>query len=145
MTTPEIDTGFGDDAVKELSYNFDKWLPEGERTGRHVIPEPSTDQISDFWTAYFKTLDGIRRERGEEAPKNPDGTDAEETPDERDDRIARNIALGQQAAMKANEERKVILAELCSNTPDRETLDKLPHRVIRAFEAYIVGAFSPEA
>jgi hypothetical protein len=131
-------------SVSELAYNFDKWLdhrPELKR-GRQVIPEPSSDAVTEFLRGWVESFDrALNHVERAQPPK-----DREETREERDDRVSRNMAAEQAAAQELRAERVTLIATLCSKSPDAETLEALPHRVFTAFSAYLQSKLAdPEA
>lgn len=92
--------------------------------GSGTIPEPTSDQIVQFFEEYGANLRQIAAE----------GETEEETTE---DRVAK--------ANARNARTKEIFARLCSDTPSKDDFDKLPHRVMVAFVAWMMGQLRPEA
>lgn len=139
-------TSFGDEfsSIPEIAYNFDKWLPEDQRKGRQVVPEPSTEQVVTFWNdwnaAYQRAREAAMRATAEFGTP-PEG----ETTEQREDRMLAEEAAAQGAAAKLMEDRIAIVSAACSGTPSEDELKALPFRVRRGFEAYLAGKLGPEA
>jgi len=130
-------TTFDNTALDELAYNFDSWLehrPELKK-GRQVIPEPSGDSVTDFLRGWAEVTN--RALNGVDYRKAPE--DREESKEERDERVSENLAREGAALNDLRTERMVLVAQLCQDTPDFETLQALPHRVFGAFTGYLRG------
>lgn len=109
-------------AVEALEYDFSAYSG-----GEGVIPEPSTAQVDEF----FKTLKDLY------SHINPDSDDKEA--------IEALKAMGEDEANRIGDRLKDSLAALCSNSPSREDLDRLPFRVFSAFSGWLAGSLRPEA
>jgi len=133
---------FGAANVPAIKFNFDTWL--GTKSGDIVVPEPSTEQVVRFWSEWQASLSRARAATAEmerELPKPPEN----ETADQRDERIMAEEAAGQLITAKFMDERRALLAAVCSDVPNVDTLVSLPFRVQRAFEGYVAAKLSPEA
>lgn len=124
------------DAVPELSYLFpEKFGGDGQK---HEIPEPSSEQCTQFWADLrLLYLDaGLAA-----APASIDG----EKPEERDARLRKDLLDGLHRSTETLARRREIIAALCSGTPSLTELEALPHRILNAFESYMMAAINPNA
>jgi hypothetical protein len=136
------DTTFGASDVPVLAYNFDQWL--SPHKGRVVIPEPSSEAVTEYLSGFVAALDrAFNTFKPEAEPKEGD-EGYPETVEARDDRIARNLAGEALQSAKLREERCRLIAKLCQDTPSEADLLALPHRVGRAFESYLQRMLNPE-
>jgi hypothetical protein len=136
MTAPNDVAGFNaETAVSELSY----LIPErfGGDGQKHLIPEPSSEQVAQFWFDYRNVALAQLKARTT-APE-------DETDEQRDARLETEIMQGHHQSLETLAARIKIVAALCSDCPSAEELGNLPHRVMNAFEAYLIGAISPQA
>jgi hypothetical protein len=132
------------DATQFKKQNGLDWTfrPFVEASG--VTPEPTSDQITDYWSGYGELLDNNRIEvekfdrRRKELGDDPDpdrlaGLDVEFREWQRKNAaatITRRIAL---------------LAALCSDCPTAEQLTELPGRILDAFQQAMQDALVPKA
>lgn len=117
--------------VEKMTYDF-----SGFNGGKGEIPEPSTEQVAE----YFAQLIGNLRSNSTRLRAVPE----DETDEQRDERIRTEIIEGQHRSLETISRRRELLAELCSGQPSLEELCALPHRVLNAFEAFVLGCISPE-
>ena len=129
-------TTFGENELPELAYNFDKWT--GQIRGKVLIPEPSEQQVTDFFREWWTLIEKNRTWDGEKPAE-------DETPEQRDERLERDFVAQQNAALAVTARRRELLSEVCSGTPSVEELEALPHRVQRAFIGYIMRMLDPQA
>lgn len=127
--------GFDDSDVPELSYNFSKWELS---SGKVLIPEPSVEQVTDFFSNLARLQ--VKMSNRDVEPEPEKESDAD-----RDARIERELVTQGQIVLESEIERANIYAAVCSNAPNAEILLKLPLRPRRAFYGYVQGMLRPEA
>lgn len=154
------------ESVKTPDYDFNPYVD-----AQGVVPEPSLDQIEDFYNTAQDILleqragyEQIRNKRLEQRradwltawlaartdeANQPELPADDDLPDE-DGEVVRQRVLGEQQAAKALDRKadlrqREALSALCSGQPSTEQLIALPPRVFEAFAGYIQGFYSPEA
>jgi ATP phosphoribosyltransferase len=120
-------------AVESLEYDFTAY---GGEAG--LIPEPSTDQIDQFFTDLrniVKQVQGLKAQA--ESAKS-----GEMTQEQMDEVLA---AMDDVSIKKFQTEMTEAVSALCSNQPSVEQITKLPYRVLQAFIQWVSGEFRPKA
>lgn len=130
--------------VEPIGYDFSTC---GGPTG--TTPEPSDEQMAEFWTAYAHFI-RINRERVDQWGDRIDAIDAEPGLSEADkkDRKRQVEIEYEEAQVEIAAERKrarcEMMARVCSDRPSFDELAALPSRVLNGFEAYLLGELSPK-
>lgn len=134
--------GFVASEMEVMEYDFTS-LGEGFTKGQ--IPEPTPEQVAHYWSEYIGMLQLTQAEQLERGNRENNLANDGESAEQRDARLRENIAYQQEISARNVQQRRELLAELCSKTPSLEELERLPYRVLGAFEAYISGCLNPEA
>lgn len=139
---------FNPDEVEALGYNFLKF--GGQEAD---IPEPTDEKMMQFWKSTLELLDvsnsgkqTIARLLTEDGPKDKerDSDEYKLWSEDRDNRIRELVSSLGKRGVENLDRRREILAAVCSDQPSVDEMRMLPYRVFNAFEAYILGALSPE-
>jgi hypothetical protein len=133
--------GFTGAGIEDLAYDFTKWIPEadpeiGYTPGKHRIPEPTDLQI----TAYFGAIGSMLRSNG--AKLDHFQHRLTEAAEARNEDLRYEIEdefekWERDNRAKGRAERLQLVANLCSNEPNAEVLDRLPGRIFDAFTEYL--------
>lgn len=110
------------DQVDALDFNFEPYGPSGE------IPEPSASQIQNFRSAIAEMF-------GELLPEDTKEEEQSATLVKKVmEYLGRDTTEIQQKILHA-------VADVCSDSPSFDTLEKLPYRHQQAFVGWISGVF----
>lgn len=127
--------------VSKMSFDFRPFATGDGSAGD--IPEPTTDQLAEFYLAWEEM---IRANRDALVAFDLEPTDGKEPT--RDEIIARDRKIAEfnrEHAAERVEQRITLIAAVCSQMPSEETLRKLPSRILDAFETYVFEEFAPKA
>ena len=110
------------DAVEELTFDFGEYGPKG------TIPEPTAKQIQAFRKTIAEML----------ADMLPEGNTDDQSPEE-----MRKVLIEVIGRDQTEIQQKILhaIADVCSDEPSFEVLDKLPYRHQQAFSGWISGVF----
>lgn len=133
--------GFSAKNVSKLDYDFSAWKDDdGNALPKGDIPEPSPLQIAAYWGAYSEFVRAHSRKISEFEKKLKAAEGDQDTIDALEEEYQRWTDSIEQDRLA---DRKKMLAALCSDSPDFDTLDKLPGRPFVAFERYMQEEISP--
>lgn len=108
------------------------------------IEEPTMDQIEDFYSDWRAvSLEAVEYAEGL-LPKDREGKRREETAKQTRERELAQRGQGREINKTLNRRRAEIMAALCSNFPDADTIEKLPGRIRIKFQDYLFGELTPE-
>lgn len=130
------------DAVEPLGWDFTKF---GGTAGD--TPEPSIDQIGEFWKGYGAYMraqrDRIQKytDRLTEIEKIQDASKRQEALAEAE---AEYEAMQAGVVEERRKQRAEIFSALCSNQPSYDEIFALPGRILDAYESYLLDEMSPK-
>jgi hypothetical protein len=122
-------------AVEPMEFDFAKY-----KGGTGEIPEPTTGLVNDFFVGMRGLIKDARELAGDDvASMDFEAMDGEELAaafDKMDEKTA--------TAMEFQKKSIALMSELCQGSPDAEALGKLPLRVLRAFNQWLLGEINPK-
>lgn len=125
-------------AVEALEFDFTKY----EDGAEGVIPEPSTAQLETYFESMKEMVKGIRTLQSKAKSLTVSKEAGEDVSDEEMDEIL--AEMDEVSFAEFQNEMAGAVAELCSQTPSTDLINKLPFRVKQAFIQWITGEFRPE-
>jgi hypothetical protein len=127
------------ESTSDLKWDFRPFVDAFGET-----PEPSSDQISDYWASELARMRESQRRAEEFNSQLDDLTKAKDEDGIRalhDKYDSESIALG-----KSNlDERRHVLSQLCSDCPNYDQINALPGRIFEAFEFEMQQSLGPKA
>lgn len=142
------------EVLEPMEWDFTDFVPGA--TG--VVPEPTTGRLNGYRSMIKRLAHDVRELRGQSGfedldPESMDEDEALETLDSMDEQMA--ISEGfQQRTIEAvaylcgadwTEPDDGSEPELVGGSPDLDTLQKLPYRVLQAFSRWVMGELTPKS
>lgn len=108
------------------------------------IPEPTSDQIEEYFAEWRDIAIGGIEFAEELQPKDRDGNRKPETTHEQRQRESAQRERVKEFNIAQNRRRAECMAALCSDFPDADSIEKLPGRSRIRFQNYLMGELTPE-